>query len=97
MLEYLEEEFLFVVVLPVIGFVVNLIIRSFHIRNIRKLYGDGSGGFIFDLKEEDIEETNRKNHPVTGDYDESLAVKTRTGIYVGENTRKPYVTLGFPM
>ena len=37
MLEYLEEEFLFVVVLPVIGFVVNLIIRSFHIRNIRKL------------------------------------------------------------
>ena len=40
---------------------------------------------------------DRKNHPVTGDYDESLAVKTRTGIYVGENTRKPYVTLGFPM
>ncbi len=96
MLEYLEEEFLFVVVLPVIGFVVNLIIRSFHIRNIRKLYGDGSGGFIFDLKEEDIEETNRKNHPVPGDYDESLAVKTRTGIYVGEKHKKTLCYFGIP-
>ena len=88
MIDYLEEEFLFVVGLPIIGFVVNMFIRGYHIRKIRKLYGDGSEGFVFDLKDRDVEETNRVNHPITGKYDADLAVKTMTGVYVGEKYKK---------
>lgn len=96
MLKYLQEEFLFVVGLPVLGFVVNMIIRGYRIRKIRRLYGDGSEGFVFDLKAKDIEETNRQNRPITGEYDKSLAVKTRTGIYVGEKYKKTIYYLGIP-
>ena len=84
LLEDLEEEFAWVVGLPILGFVINLIIRAYRIQKIRKLYGDGNEGYVFDLKKEDIEETNRQNQSVTGEYDADLTVKTRTGVYVGE-------------
>ncbi len=96
MIDYLEEEFLFVVGLPIIGFVVNMFIRGYHIRKIRKLYGDGSEGFVFDLKDRDVEETNRVNHPITGKYDADLAVKTMTGVYVGEKYKNIIYYLGIP-
>ena len=96
MIDYLEEEFLFVVGLPIIGFVVNMFIRGYHIRKIRKLYGDGSEGFVFDLKDSDVEETNRVNHPITGKYDADLAVKTMTGVYVGEKYKNIIYYLGIP-
>ena len=50
MLEYLEEEFAFVVGLPILGLIVNLIIRWYHVRKIRGIYGDGNEGYVFDLK-----------------------------------------------
>lgn len=96
MLEYLQEEFLFAVGLPVIGFVVNMFIRGYRTRKIRRLYGDGSKGYVFDLKKEDIEEANRQNKPINGKYDESLAVKTRTGIYVGEKNEDIICYYGIP-
>jgi len=96
MIDYLEEEFLFVVGLPIIGFVVNMFIRGYHIRKIRKLYGDGSEGFVFDQKDRDVEETNRVNHPITGKYDADLAVKTMTGVYVGEKYKNIIYYLGIP-
>ena len=94
--EYLQEELLFVVGLPMIGFVVNLLLRGYRAWKIRKVYGDGSRGYVFDLKEEDIEETNRENRPITGEYDAELAVKTRTGIFVGEKQKKIIHYLGIP-
>lgn len=94
--EYLQEEILFVVGLPMIGFVVNLLLRGYRAWKIRKVYGDGSRGYVFDLKEEDIEETNRENRPITGEYDAELAVKTRTGIFVGEKQKKIIYYLGIP-
>lgn len=45
MLESLEEEFAWVVGLPIVGFFVNLIIRAYRIHKIRRVYGDGSEGY----------------------------------------------------
>ena len=92
----LEEEFAWVVGLPILGFVVNLCIRGYHVRNIRKLYGDGDEGYVFDLKKEDIDDTNKQNQPITGTYDADIAVKTKTGIYVGERNKKTIDYLGIP-
>ena len=96
MLDYLQEEFLYVVGLPILGLIVNLLIRGYRVRKIRKLYGDGSEGYVFDLDKEDIEETNEQNQPILGEYDVSCAVKTRTGIYVGERKKKTTSYLGIP-
>ena len=96
LLEDLEEEFAWVVGLPILGLVVNLLIRGYHVRKIRKLYGDGSVGYVFDLKQEDVEETNRQNQPILGEYDADCAVKTRTGVYVGGKYKKTVFYLGIP-
>ena len=58
MLEYLGEECVCVVGLPILGLIVNLIIRWYRVRKIRGLYGDGNEGYVFDLKDKDVEETN---------------------------------------
>ena len=96
MIDYVEEEFMWVVGLPILGFIVNMIIRWYHVRKIRRIYGDGSEGFVFDLDAEDIEETNRQNRPITGEYDKDLAVKTRGGIFVGEKYKNTIYYLGIP-
>lgn len=96
MFDYLVQQFLYVVGLPIFGFVVNLLIRYYRVRKIRELYGDGSEGYVFDVNKEDIEEINRQNQPVRGEYDTDCAVKTRTGIYVGEKDKKALVFLGIP-
>jgi Carboxylesterase type B len=96
LLEYLQENFLYVVVLPILGFIVNLCIRGFRVNKIRKVYGDGSEGYVFNLKDKDIEETNRQNQSISGSYKTELAVKTRTGIYVGEKYKKTVYYLGIP-
>ena len=96
MLDYLEEEFAFVIGLPILGFVVNLLIRGYRVRKIRKRYGDGSEGYVFDVKQEDIEEVNQANQAVHGDYDADCTVKTQTGIYVGEKYKKAVCYLGIP-
>ena len=96
LMEDLEEEFTWVVGLPILGLVVNLCIRWYRVRKIRKLYGDGSEGYVFDLKQEDIEETNRQNQPILGEYDADCAVKTRTGVYVGEKYKKTRIFMGIP-
>ena len=96
MMDYLKDEFMYVVGLPVLGFGVNLLIRRYRILKIRKLYGDGSKGYVFDLDKEDIEEINKQNEPVLGEYDADLAVKTRTGVYVGVEKQKTICFLGIP-
>ena len=96
LLESLQEEFAFVVGLPILGLVVSLLIRGYRVRKIRKLYGDGSEGYVFDVKNEDIEETNKANQPILGAYDAGLAVKTRTGVFVGEKYKKTTAFLGIP-
>lgn len=96
LLDYVQEEFAYVVALPILGLIVNMIIRGFQIRKLRKLYGDGGEGFVFDLKKEDIVETNRQNQAVEGKYNADIAVKTRTGIFVGEKYKKTIASSTFP-
>ena len=96
MLDYLQEEFAFVVGLPILGFVVNMLIHGYRVRKIRKRYGDGSEGYVFDVTDKDIEEVNRQNQPIHGEYDADCAVKTRTGVYVGEKYKKARIFTGIP-
>ena len=96
LIEDLEEEFVWVVGLPVVGLVVNLCIRGYRIRKIRKLYGDGSEGYVFDVADKDIEQVNRQNRAVHGGYDAECAVRTRTGTYVGEKYKKTRIFMGIP-
>ena len=96
LIEYVQEEFAFVIVLPVLGFIVNMVIRMWRAKKIREVYGDGSEGFVFDLEKEDIEEANRQNEPIQGEYDKELAVKTRTGTFIGEKTGDAISFLGIP-
>ena len=96
MLDYVSDEIVSVIGMPILGFAVNLLIRWFRIRKIRKLYGDGNKGFVFDVKEKDIEEINRQNQEIHGKYNAERAVKTRTGVYVGGKYKKTICYLGIP-
>ncbi len=96
MAEYVEEEFLFVVGLPIVGFVINLLIRWVRVRKIRKLYGDGSEGFSSDMIQQDIEELKGQNQPIREEQDADCTVKTRTGTYVGKRDGDVEYYLGIP-
>ena len=96
MLEYLQEEFMFVVGLPSLGLIVSLLILGYRVWKIHQLYGDGSQGYVFDVTGEDIEEVNRKNQAVQSEYDAECAVRTRTGVYVGEKYKKTLIFTGIP-
>ena len=96
MLDYVSDEIVSVIGMPILGFGVNLLIRWYRIRKIRKLYGDGSEGFVFDVKEKDVEEINRQNQEIHGKYNAQRAVKTRTGVYVGGKYQKTLCFLGIP-
>ena len=96
MVDYASEQVVDIVVFPILGFIVNLLIRRYRIQKIRKVYGDGSDGFVFDVKKEDIEGLNRMNQAVDGNYDVNCTVKTRTGIYIGEKYKKTIYYLGIP-
>ncbi len=96
LVEDLEEEFVWVVGPPILGLVVNLCIRGYRVRKIRKLYGDGSEGYVFDVADKDIEQVNRQNRAVHGGYDAECAVRTRTGTYVGEKYKKTRIFMGIP-
>ena len=96
MIEDAKEEFLWVVGLPIVGFVINLIIRWIRIKRIRETYDDGREGFIPEMDKEEVEELNEQNRPVVGAYDAECAVKTKTGTYVGEKDGKVVYYLGIP-
>ena len=96
MLDYLGEEIINVVGLPSLGFVFNLLLRAWQTKKIRKLYGDGSDGYVFDVKQKAVDEINQQNQAVTGKYDADCAVKTKNGIYVGGKYKGTISFLGIP-
>ncbi|MBR3016458.1 MAG: carboxylesterase/lipase family protein [Clostridia bacterium] len=96
MFDYLGEQLVSVVGMPILGFFANLLIRWYQVRKIRERYGDGSEGYVFDLKDKDIEEVNKQNQQIFDKYDASCAVKTRTGVYVGAKYKKTMCYLGIP-
>lgn len=96
MLSYVKDQLIFVVGFPILGFIVNLLIRLYHVQKIRKVYGDGSRGFVFDVKKEDLEGLNRQNQTVSGTYEDNNAIKTKTGIYIGQKYKNAIYYLGIP-
>ena len=98
MLGHLLVQYRGVIVFPVLGFVFSMAVRWYRIRKIRKQYGDGSNGFVFDdaLKAIDLDEVNRQNRSICGAFDTSCAVKTKTGIYVGVKEKNIIYYSGIP-
>ena len=94
--EYVMEEHRSVILYPILGFVLNMLIRWYKVRKVRGQYGDGSKGFVFSLSREELEEVNRENQPVEGEYDAGCAVRTRTGTFVGVKTDKSLFFSGIP-
>ena len=96
MLQYLTEQFIYVIAFPVLGFFINLLLRQYRISRVKERYGDGSRGYIYDLEEKEIQEANQQNQRLFGQYDADCAVKIRTGIYVGEKDLEFLSYLGIP-
>ena len=95
--ENLEEEFGYVILFSVGGFLISSVKLYYRTVKIRKKYGDGEEGFRFDADEKAyISELNQTNAEIKGEYDQSLAVKTRTGIYVGEKYKDVISFNGIP-
>ena len=96
--DYLLEQYLYIIGPPVLMFAFHMAVRWYRIRKIRKQYGDGSHGFEFDeaLKNIDLDEVNQQNQPIRGAYDTDLAVKTKTGIFVGGKEKNIIYYSGIP-
>lgn len=95
-LDYVFEQVLWVVGMPVFGFALGIVIRGYRVWKIQKQYGDGSKGFVFDVDYKDMEDINKQNQLIHGKYDTELAVKTKTGIYVGDKEKKTISFFGIP-
>lgn len=96
MLNYVKDQIIAVIGFPILGFIVNLLIRWYRIKKIRKLYGDGSKGFVFAVEDKDIEAINKQNQAVEEAYKNDCAVKTKTGVYIGEKYKNAIFYLGIP-
>ncbi len=95
---YLLEQYQYIILPAILGFAFSMILRWYRVRKIRQRYGDGSQGFLYDelTTPENLAEFNKQNQPVKGDYDTALAVKTKTGIFVGEKEKDVIVFSGIP-
>lgn len=96
MLDYLAEEFMWVIGLPLLGFAINMLIRGIRVHMIHRRYGDGNDGYVIDVSDKDVAETNQQNVEITGAYDAACAVSTKTGTYVGVKDGKVFYYLGIP-
>ena len=96
--DYLLENYIYLILPSILGFVFSMAVRWYQIRKIRVRYGDGSQGFLYDdiYTSEEIEEFNKPNQQIKGEYDTKLAVKTKTGVYVGYKEKKGVVYAGIP-
>ncbi len=93
----LETEVWYVIIICFIGFISSLIIHYYRMVKVKRKYGAGEEGFYFNPKEKKrIEKLNKKNQEIIGKYDNSLAVETRTGIYVGKKDNGVISFYGIP-
>lgn len=88
--DYAMEGYAYLVVPAILGFAFSMAMRWYRVKKIREIYGDGSDGFVFDdlLKNKELlNELNQQNKQIHGEFDKDLAVKTKTGIFVGEKVK----------
>ncbi len=97
LLDYLVEQYQYALGLPILGLAASRLVRWYFARKVRKRYGDGSKGFVFDVPDQAfLDELNRQNQPVQGKYDAAYAVRTKTGTYVGFKQKKAVYYTGIP-
>ena len=97
--DYAIEGYAYLVVPAILGFAFSMALRWYRVRKIRERYGDGSGGFVFDelLKNKDLlDEMNRQNQKIHGAFDTNLAVKTKSGVFVGDKFKDSIFFCGIP-
>ncbi len=96
--DYAIEGYAYLVVPAILGFAFSMAVRRYRIRKIRERYGDGNNGFVFDelFKKIDIDEENQPNRQIHGAFDTKLAVKTKTGVFVGEKIKDTVFFCGIP-
>lgn len=99
MYDYLFEQYLYIILPAVLGFALSMAVRWYRFRQVRKRYGEGNKGFLFDdvLKPDEVENWNKKNQPIKGEYDKKFAVKTKTGIYVGYKEKNVSFMKAYPL
>ena len=96
LIKTLFEQVTWVIGFPLVVLVVSVVVRWYRIAKIRKAYGDGRGGYTFDVDPAVLEELNRENQLISGDFDADVAVRTKTGTYVGERYKRTVFFLGIP-
>lgn len=98
MVEHVIEEWEFLVIPPLVIFAFGMVVRYFQIRKIRERYDDGSDGFVFEgaIEKSDIDEANKQNRVIQGGFDTDLAVKTKTGFFVGVKYNDSLLFAGIP-
>jgi para-nitrobenzyl esterase len=97
LLDYLAEQYQYAIGLPVLGLVASRLVRWYFVRKVRKRYGDGSKGFVFEAPDQAfLDDLNMQNQPIQGEYDAAYAVRTKTGTYVGFKRKKAVYYLGIP-
>ena len=96
--DYFWENYLYLILPSILGFVFSMAVRWYQIKKIRARYGDGTQVFLYDevATPENIAEFNQQNQPIKGEYDTELAVKTKTGIFVGYKDKKAIAFFGIP-
>ncbi|MBR0080828.1 MAG: carboxylesterase family protein [Synergistaceae bacterium] len=88
--EDLAIELIYVIIPPVIVFACRMVLRWYRSKKIHERYGDGSGGFMFDLKID-----NHQNQQIHGsDFD--CSVKTKNGTFVGKKVKNSLLFYGIP-
>ena len=98
MVDHVIEQWEFVIIPPLVVFIFGLVVRYYQIRKIRERYDDGSDGFVFEgaIEQSDIDEANRQNRIIQGGFDTDLAVKTKTGFFVGVKENDSILFSGIP-
>ena len=90
-------QFSFVIIIPLIAFVVSFIKQYLKKVKIKNKYGTGEEGFKFSDKDFlNIESLNNRNKEIIGEYDKNIAVKTKYGTYVGKKHLNRVSYLGIP-
>ena len=97
LLDYVVDQYQYALIMPILGLAACRLVRWYFVRKVRKRYGDGSKGFVFDEPDRaELDELNKQNQPIQGEYNAAYATKTKYGTYVGFKRKKAVYYLGIP-
>ena len=93
----LEEQIITVAAFAFLGFIVSIVTKYFRYLKVKDRYGDNEEGYKLNGEEKNyMRSLDKQNKEIIGEYDTNLAVKTRNGIYVGQQDGDLIVFCGIP-